>query len=465
MNIVESIAIVIALAVSAAAQPARDTSPDLQKRIAELEVQVIAIAAELARLKELSNASARSSTETSSETKESPTAAATQTEQARKKDLGVDIGTARLTPYGSIYFNAFNNSGGTNNTDVPMWATPTGRSNAGASVRQTRLGLRLEGAKVGSANLNAVVEADFFGGFPPVSIGENFGVVRIRLANAKLAWERTSVTVGQDWMVFAPVNPTSLAAAGIPQMAASGNPWARLPQVRIEQKLGSGFIWQGAVLAPQTGDSTASAAFLLQPNSGSTSRVPFFQGRIAFADPNFLNTKKSGSVGLAGHYGKSRVYSGATRDDVDSYGIAVDWNMPLHARVQFAGEAFWGSNLGGFQSGIFQSINGEFSGNTTGITGIGTRGGWIQIGFTPPVAKDRLSVYGSIGIDDPDDSELVTLVPRDLRARNLTFAFDAIYKLTPQFSIGTEFRRMETRWTISGRRNASHLNLAAVYSF
>jgi hypothetical protein len=49
--------------------------------------------------------------------------------------------------------------------------------------------------------------------------------------------------------------------------------------------------------------------------------------------------------------------------------------------------------------------------------------------------------------------------------RNLVYAFDAIYKFTPQFSIGAEFRRFETDYLQSGRREASHFNLGAAYSF
>ncbi|MFN0279432.1 MAG: hypothetical protein ACKVRN_12680 [Pyrinomonadaceae bacterium] len=393
---------------------------------------------------------------------------------APQKALGVDIGSARLTPYGTIYFNAFRNNGGTNNADAPLFATPTGNSNVGASVRQTRLGLKLEGAKVGTARLSAILEADFFGGFPSVGIGENFGIVRLRLANARLDWEKTSITVGQDWMVFAPANPTSLAAAAIPQMAASGNNWARLPQIKIERKLNDNFTWTGAILAPQTGDFSTNAAFFLQPTSGASSTVPFFQSRIAFADTNWLGTRKGGSVGLSAHYGRSRVFTGATaniKNDIDSVGIALDWNFPLAQRLSLFGEAFFGRNLGGFQAGVFQNYNNDFAyrnGTTLlagGVRSIGTRGGWAQLGFTPDVLQDRLSLYSSIGIDDPRDEDLISRTPRDFRRQNLAFAFNLIYKFTPQFQFGGEFRLIQTLYLITGRRTANHINLSAAYSF
>lgn len=452
-------------------------SENLQNRITQMEAEMKLLQAELAKLKLLIPANAATPVKNDS-------TAAVKTETAKvetakvetnkpSKLAGVDIGSVRLTPYGMIFFNAFSNSGGTNNADVPLFATPTGGGNTSASVRQTRLGVKIEGARVGSARLSAILEADFFGGFPAVGIGENFGVVRLRLANARLDWEKTSVTVGQDWMPFAPVNPTSLAAAAIPQMAAAGNNWARIPQIKIERKLNRNFTWTGAMLAPQTGDSQTTAAFFFQPNSGASSKTPFFQTRLAFSETNFFNAKKAGTVGLAAHYGRSKVFTGATNieNDIDSVGVALDWNMPLAERLSFAGEAFFGRNLGGFQGGVFQSYNNDFAyRNGTsliagGVRAIGTRGGWMQIGLTPAVRGNRLGLYASIGADDPTDADLVSRTPRDFRRQNFSYALDAIYKFTPQFQIGAEFRHLQTLYQLSGRRTADHINLSAAYSF
>lgn len=464
---------------------------DTQNRIKQLEEQVQTMQKEIEALKKLTTQPQNQTSATQTETKPTETAdvktetkptetvkaeknETATTESKQQKPIGVDLGSARLTPYGTIYFNAFSNSTGTNNTDVPLFATPTGAGNTSASVRQTRLGFRLEGVKVGKANLKAVVEADFFGGFPSVGIGENFGVVRLRLANARLDWERTSVTVGQDWMVFAPVNPTSLAAAAIPQMAAAGNNWARLPQIKIERKFGKNFTFQGAILAPQTGDYNTASNFFLQPTSGASSKLPFFQSRIAFVETNWFNSKKAGSIGLSAHYGRSKVFTGATsniENDIESVGVALDWNFPLAERISFAGEAFFGRNLGGFQAGVFQSYNNDFAYRVgtilvpRGVRAIGTRGGWMQLGFTPDILQNNLSLYGSIGIDDPTDADLISRTPRDFRRQNFSFAFDAIYKFTPQFQIGAEFRRLQTLFLLSGRRNANHVNLSAAYSF
>lgn len=455
---------------------------DMEKRVQLLEAQLALLQAELDRVKKAMSEKADPKPQPpatgSAPAAAQPSAAASATGAATKqqqpqKQIGFDLGSVRVVPYGTIYFNAFNNTGAVNNQDVPLFAAASGQGGTSASLRQTRLGLRFDGAKVGSARLGGVIEADFFGGFPAVGVGENFGVVRIRLANVKMDWEKTSVTVGQDWMPFAPVNPTSIAAAAIPQMAAAGNNWARIPQVRVDHKLNGNFTLTGAVLAPQTGDYPIASSFFLQNTSGAASRVPFFQSRLAYAEKDWWGTKKAGSIGVSGHYGRSRLFVGAggARRDVDSNGVALDWNFPLHARVTFAGEAFVGRDLGGFQAGVFQGVNTDFayrSGTTVtpaGVRAIGTRGGWAQLGFTPNVFGDKWSLYGSVGIDDPRDEDLTSVSRLNFRSRNLAYAFNTIYKVTPQFWLGAEFRRFETLYLITGRRTSEHINLGATYSF
>lgn len=444
------------------------TSPEVQEQIKKLEAQVQTILTELDKLKKSAEATPTAKVET-------PATPEKKIEQ-EKKPAGIEVGNGvRVVPYGTIYFNAFNNSAGTNNTDIPLFATTSGKGNTSMSVRQTRLGLRIEGGKVGNAKLTGVVEADFFGGSPAIGIGENFGVVRVRLANAKLDWKNTSVTIGQDWMPFAPQNPVSIADAAIPQFAAAGNNWARLPQVKVEQRFNNGkVVWQGAVLAPQTGDSNGTANFLQQPNSGALSRLPFFQTRISFNDKNWFATKKNGTLGLSAHYGRSRVTSTSApiiEEDVESYGVALDWNFPLHKRLVWSGEGFFGRNLAGFQAGVFQNYNTDFAVRQNnvliaeGTRGIGTSGGWTQIGFTPNWNADKLTFYGSIGLDDPKNVDLGNLRARDFRSRNLAWAFDAIYKFTPQFQFGLEFRQLNINYLLSGKKRANHVNLGASYSF
>lgn len=442
---------------------------EVQDRIKQLESQVQTILAELENLKKSAERTARTD---KTETVVTPEKKVEQD----KKPFGIELGNGiRAVPFGTIYFNLFGNSAGTNNSDIPLFASTSGKGSISASVRQTRVGLRIEGAKIGNANLTGIIETDFFGGAPAIGIGENFGVVRVRLANAKLDWKNTSVTIGQDWIPFAPNNPVSIADAAIPQFAAAGNNWARLPQVKVEQRFNDGkIVWQGAILAPQTGDSNATATFLQQPNSGALSRLPFFQTRLSFNEKDWLSTKKAGGIAVSAHYGRSRISptnAPIIEQNVESYGVAIDWNFPLHQRIVWSGEGFFGQNLAGFQAGVFQNYNTDFAVRqnnvlvANGVKGIETRGGWTQIGFTPNWSQDKLTLYGSIGLDDPKNVDLVNTRNRDFRSRNFAWAFDAIYKFTPQFQMGLEFRQLNTYYLVSGKKRANHLNLGAAYSF
>jgi hypothetical protein len=369
----------------------------------------------------------------------------------------------KVTPYGVVYFNGFHNTGGTNNQDVPLWALP-GTGDTSATARQSRFGLRVSAPAALGAKAAAVVEADFYGGFPAIGTGENFGQVRLRLANVRLDWTRTSLVLGQDWMVFAPLSPNSLACAAIPLFAAGGNPWARLPQVRLEQRFGSGLV-QAAVLAPQSGDF--NSAFLAQPNSGALSEVPYLQGRLAFTTKNAFGSGKPGAVGVSGHFGRSRVTpTGGSPKDLDSTGGAFDLSLPLGKHVVIAGEAFAGKNLTGFQAGIFQGINPDAV-TGTGTAGtpeaIATKGGWAQIGVTPPASK--VTLLAAYGLDDPDDEDLRSAGKRNLRSKNQVVALAVQWKASAQLSLGVEYRFLETRFSQSAKQKDRHLNLAAVMGF
>jgi hypothetical protein len=369
----------------------------------------------------------------------------------------------KLMPYAAVYFNGFHNSGGTNNQDVPLWAI-AGTGDTGATARQSRFGLRASLPAVFGAKTAATIEADFFGGFPAIGTGENFGQVRLRLANMRLDWKNTSLGIGQDWMVFAPVNPSSLACAAIPLFAAAGNPWARLPQVRLERRFGAGLV-QAAVLAPQSGDF--NSAFLAQPNSGSLSEVPYVQGRLAWTSKNAFGSGKPGALGVSGHYGQSQVTpTGGTAKDLDSAGGAVDWSWHFGKHVLLSGEGFLGENLAGFQAAVFQGYNpDEVTASAPGGTpeSISTKGGWAQLAVTPGASK--LTVLAAYGIDDPDDADLVSATSRNWRTRNEVLALALQYRASAQLSFGLEYRFLETRFLQTGTQKDRHLNLAAVMSF
>lgn len=394
--------------------------------------------------------------------------------------LSVRLGSAaRATFYGQIYVNTFFNSSPVNFTDIPMFTVPTtgefgGRGSLGVAARQTRFGVRLDEMKVGSAKATAVVEADFYGGFPNVGVGENFALPRLRLANLRLDWTKTALVVGQDWMIFAPLNPQSIASAAVPPLAAAGNLWQRVAQLRVERSEelgGNKLLFQVAVAAPASGDFPGSTyVFALQPSSGSRSEMPFWQGRIALTPKRWFVKDKLPTWAISGQYGLARGLGNTGEAQIAASGLAADWVMPLGAGVVFSGEGFFGHNLAGFQGGAFQGGNSNFARRVGtllvpgGMRAIGTRGGWAQLSFTP-AQFSALTLNGAFGVDDPRDSDLATMNRADLRTRNQAYFFNFIYKTSPFLSWGLEYRRTNTT-QLSGRTLANdHVNLGFLLSF
>ena len=371
----------------------------------------------------------------------------------------------KITPYGIAYFNFFSNTDAVNNGDVPLFAAASGPGHLGMTARQSRLGIRVTGATVGSAKVTAVVEGDFFGGYPAVGIGDNMGVFRLRLANARLDWAKGSLVAGQDWMIFAPVNPQSLSSAGIPLFAAGGNLWSRLPQVRGEWKT-KRVLLQGGILAPQTGDF--NSAFFYQPGSGALSETPFVQGRAALTFANFAESKKVATIGVSGHWGQARVLTPVDRT-LDSNGVALDFVLPFGSLLTVQGEAFTGTNLGGFQGGVFQGlvIDGAVvgPGGTPVLDGpraLDTAGGWVQV----LVALTKtVTVHGGFGTDDPDDADFFTVTRRESRLENTAISFGFQHKASAQIAWGLEYRRLDTKYLIAGDKDAGHVNAAFTFTF
>jgi hypothetical protein len=75
---------------------------------------------------------------------------------------------------------------------------------------------------------------DFGGGNPTTSYGVTAGLIRMRTANVRLDWEKTSLNVGQDALFFSPLSPTSYASLREPALSWAGNLWVWTPQIEIE---------------------------------------------------------------------------------------------------------------------------------------------------------------------------------------------------------------------------------------
>ncbi len=374
--------------------------------------------------------------------------------------------------YGSILFNASYVDRGANTNDIPLFAQKRDASsdqdhqNFNMTARQTRFGLRYEGKVFEDAKLTGVFEFDLLGGKPAFANGVNFDIFRLRLAYGRIDWANDSLEAGQDWAVFSPLNPTTLASYGIPGFSTSGNLWNRIPQIRYEHREGekSKLILTTAVLDPNAGDNAGNPAARVI-GLGERSALPAFETRIGFITP--IHGKDS-SAGVSGHYSRLLGVIGnpvgtTQRSSIDSYGVSGDANLWLSSGFRVTGELFHGRALGIFSGNIAQSavvIGGR-------ARGINSTGGWVELhGEAPTGYQGSLKNFSAnfgYGIEDNRDEDLVA----GIRKRNQTYMVNWQYKFSPNFTFAQEYRRVLTDWFRQpfADQRLNWASLAFLYSF
>ena len=238
--------------------------------------------------------------------------------------------------------------------------------------------------------------------------------------------------------MLAPRDPTSLAALSFPDLFRSGNLYLRVPQARVERKLGGGLTVMGGIVAPIAGDFNEDFYLFVPPaGAGERSKMPAVQGHVGYKSGD--DEARQFAIGFSGHYGRERV--GTVNEK--SYAGAVDFNAQ-GGRIGAAGEFFFGENLDQFGGSINQNAK--------------SAGGWAEARFR---MTDRLSVNGGFGIDRLPDDEFITAVRRE----NRSIFSNVIFKLTPEVSTSVEYRFLSTLFRLDDRHENHHVNWVFSYSF
>lgn len=379
--------------------------------------------------------------------------------------------TGRKLPvslYGTLLFNAGYNTAANNIEDVPLFLSKQGSDPTGGdknfyqTVRQTRIGLAFTPLDMLGGKLTGAFEFDMFGGQTALPPGVTMNLFRMRLAYGRLDWKTVAVEVGQDWTVFAPLNPISFSQYGIPSMTASGNVWSRSPQIRVETKHQSGassWLWQTALLDPNLGDyNTTLFSTSRQPAQGERGRMPSIDTRIALSRSQ---ADRRYTVGLSGHYGRGKnagtIANTTVQRAIDSWGLALDYSLPVASRLTLVGEAYEGRALGFYGGALGQAVGAV---GTAGEHGVETRGGWIQA-QTSLAKKWQLNL--GYGLDVPNASQL----PVGNRTRNQTYMGNLIYRLNLNIGLALEYRRLLTdyRNQVFANERGEHVDLGILYSF
>jgi regulator of replication initiation timing len=369
----------------------------------------------------------------------------------------------RVRLSGLALVNLFRNGGLVDNLDFPTYALPSNpygsNSSFGATLRQSEVGLEVFGPEFAGAKTRSEIQMDFGGGFPtPALDGINTGLVRLRTADMRLDWARTSVVVGQDGLFISPLSPTSFASLAIPSMGYSGNLWAWTPQVRIEHRFdlsdGQDVTVQGGILDNLTGEPSYGTHRM--PQAGEQSGQPAYAARVGWRKE--LNGRTA-SAGGSGYYSRQNWGFGW---EVDGWAAAADWRIPFASKVELSGEFYRGHAVGGLGGGIGQSI--LFSGSPTNpasdFRGVNSAGGWSQIKF---LANSRLEFNGVFGMDNPYSADVhafaspVGYYPTVLTA-NRSAMMNFIYRPRSDLLFSGEYRRLRTS-EIGALNTADQVNL------
>ncbi len=420
--------------------------PATAQEIADLKAQIDALRAEVQSLRALVQrepAAATAPTPTPVETppeSQDPIVAMLQEQVAEQSQVKVESASrlpVKLT--GSIVANTFFNDGEANWLENPnvvnVPAATTGSFSS--TLRQSRLGLIVDGPAIGAWRTSGQLAFDFLGGTSAFQTGPTIGLPRLLYAFTRFETDRTAIEVGQDHAIVAPRDPTSIAAQAFPALFRSGNLYLRAPQVRVERRFGDGIDVRGGIVAPIAGDAAAEFVFSPPAGTGERSRAPAVEARLGFAagpaDARAID------IGISGHYGRQR----EPGDTHDSWAAVLDWNLQ-GGRIGAGGELFTGRRLAAFGGAAGQNVE--------------SSGGFAELRFR---ASSRISVNGGFGLDR---------VPDDERARaavgeNRSAFGNVIVRITPEVSTSIEYRYLETEPSRANERTNRHVDWALVYTF
>ncbi|MGA8597755.1 MAG: hypothetical protein WB676_23820 [Bryobacteraceae bacterium] len=363
--------------------------------------------------------------------------AQTKVEAAHKFPIQLD---------GMLLFNAFSNTGNyaeyaASNEYGPL----TGPNTAGATFRQTLLGLQFQGPSLpGDGHINGSLMMDFWGG----SSDPQSHWLRLRHADISLDWKNRSLSFRQDKPLISPYQPDSLAEVGIPPLSGAGNLWLWLPQVRYEERLhfdaSTGLTGQVALLETRETSALLPSSYL---NSLEPSR-PALEGRFAFWH-KFDDTRRV-EVAPGFHLSTSHV-AGAS---VDSHIASLDWQIIPASHLQFSGTVFEGQNVAGLGSlgnGFTIAANGV-------VRPVKSSGGWAQVAI-PITNRLTFNVYSGLESDNGANIYAPYIV------RNLSYASNVMYHLGPNVIVSVEGMQSRLRSFSGTEQTLNHYDLAVGYLF
>jgi hypothetical protein len=381
---------------------------------------------------------------------------------------------------GMLLLNGFVNSGAVDMAATPTVALP-GSGSAGASVRQTVLGLDARGPHLFGASSFADLRIDFAStpalNTSNTSYSSNYNssstFLRLRTAHAGLQWAHTQAFFSLDHPIFSPETPTSLTAVAEPALAWSGNLWTWNPQAGVTTDLGRAgsrsVELQAALIdagdAPLSPVITPSGTYSALPPSGAEqSSRPGVEARVALLGAN--RGEDRSHIGFGGYFAP---HSSSLGRYFDSWAGTLDTRLLLFAGLQVSGSFYRGLGLGGLGGGAYK----DFAYRPNPITGgyyfraLDDVGGWAQL---KEKLSERLEFNGAYGMDNAFSGEMRHyIVTGGTMYQNLTinrtFTGNVIYAPSAYLLFSLEYRYLKSSPIVGLPAHSNIIGLGAGYKF
>ncbi len=364
-------------------------------------------------------------------------------EQAQTKVEASQKFPIRLT--GMALFNTFIDSRQNGGFDYPTLSFPPGTGRAGATLRQTIVGLEFHGPQTFlGGTVRGSVYMDFASGNAPLT-----QTMRFRTGSIELDWASRNILVGVEKPIFNPREPASLAQVAVSPLSGAGNLWLWIPQVRLEQDLKfgthAGFrARMGVVETKEVGPyDTATLPQGVEPAR------PGLEGRYEF----FYNLDSDRHFEIAPGFHTSTTH--ANGFSIPSQVFSLDWMFNPWRRVEFTGAFFNGQNVANLGTGI---LNQGYTTTKRVAWAIDSMGIWGQ--FTVHATR-RTDLHVFTG---RQNYGLRYLSTGDV-SRNAMFGVNLFYRLAPNVLLGPEYSQLRTVYIGQGVRINNHYDLALGYLF
>jgi len=420
----------------------------LEAQNQELMMEIRALRAQLGGVANAPAAAAAGTSPSEAKTQEEVQVAQQQIAQLDQEKISTEH-KLPLTLTGMLLFNSFytgKGGGGADNPTTAAAATVPPAVSAGATFRQTVVGVKLDGPRIaGGGKLTGSAYIDFFGG-SGATLNQ---LLRLRVASLDAAWPNTTLSFALDKPIIAPREPDSLAQVGVSPLTAAGNLWLWQPQVRVEQrfKLGShsGVRAQLGVYQTAEGGAGVSSEYA----STLSKDRPGLEGRFEF----WTEQGESRRIEIAPGFHLSDTH--VIGQSVPSRIFSIDWLLRPANRVDFTGTFFNGENVGVI-GGLRQGVSIFYE---KGARPVHATGGWAQVTYR---ASQRLTFHVYGGQEDDRNSDLDSA--GDI-AKNQAYAGNAMYRFGSNVLGSFEVSGVRTTFLNSGTRWFPHYDLGLAYFF